>query len=65
MDCYGITALLESSSRGHVEVVRALLAAGADKRHVANNGHTAVSLAGLEDSFASSIAILALLAAAP
>ena len=60
------TPLMWSSCFGHVEVVRVLLAAGADKRHVANDGDTAVSLAGLEESTpASRAAVLALLAAAP
>ena len=49
----------------HVEVVRELLAAGADKRH-ANNGHTAASVVCLYgDPPGSRAAILALLAAAP
>ena len=55
---------MSSSCSGHVEVVRALLAAGADKRHVANHGDTAASLAGFGKA-SSRAAILALLAAAP
>ncbi len=55
-----------ASWKGHVDVVRALLAAGADKRHVANNGATATSVAGTADGVtpAANAAVLALLAAA-
>ena len=34
-----------AAKNGHIEVVRALLAANADPRIVTHNGHTALSLA--------------------
>ena len=43
---HGYTPLIDASNYGHVEVVHALLAAGADKRQVANNGATAALVAG-------------------
>jgi ankyrin repeat protein len=64
MDIDGVTPLIMASSHGHVEVVRALLAAGANKQHVDNSGDTAVSVAG-DGAPDSRAAILALLAAAP
>ena len=48
---------------GHVEIVRALLAAGADKHLIALNGDTAFSNAA--HTPASTAAIRALLALAP
>ena len=62
---YGYTPLILSSFKGHVEVVRALLAAGADKHHVSCDGLTATSEAGTVGNPGSRAAILALLAAAP
>jgi hypothetical protein len=61
------TPLIMASFCGQVDVVRALLAAGADKRHTANSGATATSLAGADDGVkpAAKAAVLALLAAAP
>jgi len=61
----GWTALLESSHVGHVDVVRVLLAAGADKHHVSSDGSTATSEAGDGGKPGSRAAILALFAAAP
>ena len=60
----GETPLIASSRSGQVEIVHALLAAGADKHRVANNGHTAASLAGtgMFAAPASRAAILALFA---
>ena len=56
-----------ASYNGHVEIVRALLAAGANKHHVANNGDTATSVAGVAYGvkLKAKAAVLALLAAAP
>jgi hypothetical protein len=51
-----------SSFNGHVEVVRALLAAGADKHHVNVNGDTAAAVAR-DGPPGSRAAILSLLAA--
>jgi hypothetical protein len=59
---YGWTALILSSFNGHVEVVRAMLAAGADKHHVNANGDTATAVAR-DWPPVSRAAILALLAA--
>ena len=60
------TPLIEASYWGNAEVVRALLAAGSDKRHVANNGDTAASVVCQYNAFPGSrAAILAILAAAP
>ena len=61
----GTTPLNLASWRGRVEVVRALLSAGADKRLMLNNGATATSLAGTyaDAPPGSRAAILALLAA--
>jgi ankyrin repeat protein len=58
---------MQASWKGHVDVVRALLAAGADKHHVDNSGATATSVAGIADGVkpAAKAAVLALLAAAP
>ena len=64
-DIFGYTALIWSSIFGDVEVVRALLAAGADKHHVSSNGSTATSEAGDGGKPGSRAAILALFAAAP
>ena len=64
----GDTPLIRASCFCHVDVVRALLAAGADKHHVANDGNTATSLAGHAGDDAepeAKAAVLALLAAAP
>ena len=63
----GATPLIQACWKGHPEVVRALLAAGANKRHVDIVGRTAHSLAGtFKDAPAGSrAAIRALLAAAP
>jgi ankyrin repeat protein len=63
----GDTPLIMASFLGHVDVVRALLAVGADKHHVCNHGDTATSCAGggLGVKPAAKAAILALLAAAP
>ena len=63
----GSTPLIQASFFGRVEVVRALLAAGADKRRMTNNGATAALLAGACPNAppGSRAAILALLAAAP
>jgi ankyrin repeat protein len=60
----GATPLIQASWRGHVEVVRALLSAGADKHLMLHNGATATSLAGTKDDAppGSRAAILALLA---
>jgi ankyrin repeat protein len=59
----GATALMLASKRGHVEVVRVLLASGANKRLIANNGDTAYGLAVL--TLASTAAIRALLDLVP
>ena len=40
----GTTPLTQASWSGHVEIVLALLAAGANKGHVTNNGSTALSV---------------------
>jgi hypothetical protein len=58
---------MQASWNGHVDVARALLVAGANKHHVANNGATATSVAGAADGVtpAAKAAVLALLAAAP
>ena len=65
-DCNGYTALMWSSINGNVEVVRALLAAGADKHYVSRGGgRTATSIAGNGGMPGARAAILALLAAAP
>ena len=63
----GTTPLIRASWHGHIEVARALLAAGADKRFMENNGATATSAAGTHANAppGSRAAILALLAAAP
>ena len=63
----GATPPILASGKGHTKVVFALLAAGANKRHVDNNGDTADSLAGSDDDApaGSHAAILAVLAAAP
>ena len=52
---------------GHVDICRALLAAGADKHHVSERGGNAVEAAEISDDSppGSRDAILALLAAAP
>ena len=65
VDCNGFSALILSSYNCHVEVVRVLLAAGADKHHVNRNGHTATTIASFGDKQGARAAILALLAAAP
>jgi len=54
--------------KGHVEVVRVLLAAGADKHYVSGSGLTATYIATTGVNFSKPdkrAAILALLAAAP
>ena len=64
----GATPLMQASWLGRVEVVRALLAAGADKRIISlHNGTSAASVAGTAATATpgSRAAILALLAAAP
>jgi ankyrin repeat protein len=67
VDIDGSTPLIQASYCGHVEVVRVLLAAGANKHHVDNDGETATSCAGGDDGVkpAAKAAVLALLAAAP
>ena len=63
----GATILIIASWAGHTEVIRALLAAGANKHHVDNRGDTATTRAGLKDGVSpeAKAAVLALLAAAP
>ena len=63
----GETPLILASRDGRTKVVRALLAAGADKHYVSNNGATATSDASTFQyaPAGSRAAILALLAAAP
>jgi hypothetical protein len=63
----GDTPLIMASYLGHVDVVRALLTAGADKHHVGDHGDTATSRAGGGHGVksAAKAAVLALLAAAP
>ena len=58
------TALMCASANGRVEIVRDLLAAGADKDAVSNGGETAHTMAGRRGTDASAPAIRALLAAA-
>ena len=41
----GCTALIMASQLGHIDVVRSLLAAGADPRHAVHNGFTALDSA--------------------
>jgi hypothetical protein len=45
-DSAGASCLIAASERGHVEVVRALLAAGADKRRINADGDNARTVAG-------------------
>jgi ankyrin repeat protein len=63
----GDTPLIVASFFGHVEVVRALLAAGANKRSADGGGATAASCAGTAAGVTpeAKAAVLALLAAAP
>jgi hypothetical protein len=61
---FGITPLIQATCFGHVKVVRALLAAGADKHLACVAGYTAATIAPFLLSGAHA-AILALLAAAP
>ena len=62
-----LTPLILASWMGRVDVVRALLAVGADKRHVGFGGRTAAMVAGMDPEAPplSHAAVLALLAAAP
>ena len=53
----GITALLFASFKGHTEIVKALLAKGADVNMKNNNGDTALMVAS-EKGFAEIVRLL-------